>query len=141
MKPRLYSAVLLAALVAGGAQAADQTMEYVEVIGYPPPKVAAQAADGEAKAAQLAKQHREELLRSMRASQRKQLETVRLEGTTGAGETLAQETPARQQEQLAPASAESAPLKLEQPLKPEQKAGEILPAQEADGEQALQEPS
>ncbi|WP_105102655.1 hypothetical protein [Microbulbifer pacificus] len=141
MKPRLYSAVLLAAALAVGAQASDHTMEHVEVIGYPAPKAAEQASDGEKHAAQLLTQHRQELLQRMQETQRKQLEAVRLEGATASEETVARETPAQQQEQLAPASAESAPVKLEQPLKLEQNTGDMQPAPVDEDEEALQEPS
>lgn len=141
MNPRLYPAVLLAAVVAGGAQAADQTMEHVEVIGYQVPAVVALAADGEALTAQPAEQHRRELLRTMRELQRRQLETVRLEGVITSAETVARKTSTPQQKQRAPTSAENASGTLEQPLKPEQKTGEIPPAQDAEGEQTMQEPS
>ncbi|HEY8568145.1 hypothetical protein [Microbulbifer sp.] len=141
MKPRLYPAVLLAAVMAASAQAADQSMEHVEVIGYPAPQVAERSSDSEAHAAQQAAQHRQELLQLLSEAQRKQLQSLRLEGVNSGEETLAEKSPAEQQQQLAPAGVKSEPVKLPQPLRLEQKAGELQPAQEAAGEQELQEPS
>lgn len=141
MKPRLYSAVLLAAVLAGGAQAADHAMEHVEVIGYPAPKMAEQVAEGKIDAAQLAKQQRQELLQHLQKSLRKQLAAVRREDAIAGEETAARESLHQQQGQLVPAGAESVPVKLEQPPKLEQKAGERQPAQEAEGVDAQQEPS
>ncbi|WOX03923.1 hypothetical protein [Microbulbifer pacificus] len=141
MKPRLYPAVSLAAVMAAGARAEDQAMEHVEVIGYPTPQVAERASDSEKLAAKQAEQYREELLQLLREAQRKRLQALRLEGVTSNKETLAEETPAEQQQQLAPVGVETEPVKLEQPLRLEQKAGEVQPARKSEGEQSQQEPS
>lgn len=141
MKPRPYSAALLAAVLAGGAQAADHVMEHVEVIGYPAPKIAEQVVEGTIDTAWFAKQHRLELLQHLPEFLRNQLEAVRREDAIASEETVAQESSLQQQGQLAPAIKESVPVKLEQPPTLEQKAGERQPAQKVAGDDAQQEPS
>ena len=135
MNPRLYPAALVAVFTALCTQAADQAMEHVEVIGYPAPKIEERVSDNNAHTAQLAEQYRQELLQLLRQSQRKQLQALHFEEVASNKEILAEETSAEQQKQQDPAGLENEPVKLEQ------KASEMPPAQKSEDEHALQESS
>ncbi|WP_295802717.1 hypothetical protein [uncultured Microbulbifer sp.] len=128
MKPHLFAALLLTGAVASPAFAADdaadntgdrtsantstaEAMEHVEVTGYPLPQAAAQEllAEREQLVQQMREQHRRELLRSVLEAQLQQLEAFRLEGERDARESLAQELPREQLQQVEPAALTTDP--------------------------------
>lgn len=121
-----------------GTANTPETMEHVEVIGYPTPAPSAQdaATDIPSSAEQLAQQQRQELLRAARQAQLQQLEAFQLEGKRLEGEEVAQQAP-EQLKQLEPAA-----LKIEADSELEEEATAIEPTQENQPEQEpLQEPS
>lgn len=120
MSPRLFAVALLTGAIAVSALAADdteaetdiETMEHVEVIGYPTPAATGDPslAGKETLAAQMRKQQRRELLRTTQETQLQQMRAFRLEGNR---ETLAQEAQDAQG-------------------KPEQEASSIVPVSETE---------
>lgn len=142
MNHRLLVAALLAGAFVGTAHAAEgsgagiaaETMEHVEVIGYPAPAVAGQAllAEKEALAKQLLQQSIKELLNSARELQQRQLQLFRRANNAQTAEELVQDLPLQQMK----------PRHQSPPEMERETSGVVEPERESGGEEASpQEPS
>lgn len=157
--PGLLACVLCCATVAaeeanneqGTADTGPETMEHVEVIGYPVPEVSTR--EDEADKPLIAEQFREELrqdllqehnrrelMSAIRYQQLQQLEAFRIAGEGQDSEEVAQEVqaqPVQPLEELKPAA-----LTIEADTELEEEATAIEPATDNQAEEeALQEPS